>query len=171
MIELGMHTDNWRPLSGNFQTAADRSGLGQGATYVRNTLIKKLRTNKILLPVANAAKNPKTGRKKRELVSMEELGIRCPVLIDPKPVDTVQVPDPNAVVEDEPAGAGAAAQPKGVMGPAGAMEGEPRQKMITLRRFRFVVQFAWQPTPPSVREEIKKKAEEEKAQREANAQF
>lgn len=23
MIELGMHTDNWRPLSGNFQTAVD----------------------------------------------------------------------------------------------------------------------------------------------------
>ena len=23
MIELGMHTDNWRTLSGNFQTAVD----------------------------------------------------------------------------------------------------------------------------------------------------
>ena len=38
MIELGLHTDNWRPLSGNFQTAAE-SAVKYGLKHIEFAVI------------------------------------------------------------------------------------------------------------------------------------
>ena len=49
-----------------------------GAQYVRDTLVKNLQTLKIELPASN--------RTDMDTVSMEELGIQYPVLVDPQVV-------------------------------------------------------------------------------------
>jgi hypothetical protein len=60
------------------------------------------------------------------------LGISDPVLKDPGRIEMYTLTNPNA---DE--------------GDAGPKSNAPR--MVTVPRFNFVVQFAWQPTPPSQR--------------------
>jgi len=65
-----------------------------------------------------------------EDVTMEELGVSYPVLIDPKPIN-------DSYVETDP-----------ISGDA-----------VSLRRFDFTVQFVWQKTPPAVREELREQRE------------
>ena len=59
----------------------------QGAQYVRNTLIKNLRKNTVELPTADG--------KGVERVSMEDLGISCPVLLKAPRVYEVPITDAN----------------------------------------------------------------------------
>ena len=130
-----------------------------GAEYVRRTLIDNLHNHKVLLPIGES------DRVGVELVSMKELGISCPVLVDPGRIEEFEVPDPNWQPESG-AGKGAAdapgvmpaspmAPPGAMMPMAGSMSGTAgtldRTPRLRLRRFPFVVQFCWQPTPPSKR--------------------
>jgi hypothetical protein len=99
-----------------------------------------------------------------DLVSMKELGISWPVLIDPGPVHEEEIQDLSA----PPAATGGSGRPPG-MGAGGIMgqhrpgeKGQDEVKTIKARRFHFVVQFCWQPVLPS--ERAKKKADKEKAE-------
>ncbi|GAB6166999.1 hypothetical protein JCM19992_29990 [Thermostilla marina] len=126
-----------------------------GAEFVRQTLIKNLETASIQFG--------------NEVVTMKELGISHPCLINPGRVEEIMVPDPNApppkpaTVPGVP-GAGptsvppAAAAGEEESGEEGAT-GEPTN-LITLRRFRFIVQFAWIPKTPRERAEARRAAAE-----------
>jgi type IV pilus assembly protein PilM len=148
----------------------------QGAQYVRNTLIKGLQTKRIMLPTGE-----KLGDKDRlEWVSMKDLGISYPVLIDLGRIEDVEIPDPNwrpqttaARDKEKAAGEPGAARapamtggPGPMMGPPGSMMGTSGQTdlwpKLKLRRFRFVVQFCWQPVPPAERQKLKAQAEQAK---------
>jgi type IV pilus assembly protein PilM len=150
----------------NFDTPDPKFGAMAGK-FVHETLIENLRTKKILLPAAPSAEAPASGKQKLELVSMEELGIRCPTLVDPKGVVQRQIPDPNAAVEEDPT------KPKTpavkAVGPGVHGELEKTVKMITLRQYPFAVEFVWQPVTPTKRAEAKQKELAEKAQQEAAA--
>jgi len=81
-------------LSGHHYYNEDRAN--QGAQYVRNELIESLRDKKVKLPAVN--------RGETEFVTLEELGITFPVLVDPHKVYEVEIVDPTAVPETGAAG-------------------------------------------------------------------
>jgi hypothetical protein len=59
------------------------------------------------------------------------------------------------------------AVPGGVGANGGGENGEnkpPTIELVKLRRYRFIVQFAWKPTPPSEREQKKEQLRLERAQ-------
>jgi len=71
------------------------------------------------------------------------------VLVNPGPVVDHTEFDPNVEVSSE------GTQRRGPLG-AGEAEAE---NAVKLRRFDFVVQFCWQPIPPSKRHELKREKE------------
>lgn len=120
----------------------------QSSQYVVETLLKHLRTAKVLLPNAD--------RSKPEWVTTEELGISYPVLVNPG--------KQYEVFEAGPGGGGAV----GAEAAAPAMmNGSPAAgDAIKLRRFDFHVEFCWQPTTPTERQvarEEQKKQEQKLA--------
>jgi type IV pilus assembly protein PilM len=120
----------------------------QGFVFVRETLIKNLRNAEITL-VDKEGKSVK--------IPIRDLGIGYSVV--PKPIEQIrieQVTDPNSV----PA-------PKASTQPGQQATQGPVAKKIDLHRFDFVLQFAWQPTPPTKRLEIQQ--EKAKAQNPALA--
>jgi type IV pilus assembly protein PilM len=132
---------------------ADRDN--QGAQYVRNTLLKALAQNEVKLPAVDGNGG--------EVVSMADLGISCPVIVNIGNIDDWPISDPNAE------SASAAGAGPGMMGGPGG-DGAAAPKMIPLRRYEFVVQFCWRPTTPLERREIKKAREaQEKAKVAAQA--
>ena len=153
-------------LGGHHYHNADQRN--QGAEFVRRTLIEGLRKNKVLLPA---------GERGSEEVSMSELGITCPVLVNPKRVYLEELVDPNA---DPEAGApgggmggGMSSGPGGLGGPMpgkapvpgappakAAGDGAAAKGTIIVPRFDFVVQFCWQPKTPTERREAKKAREQ-----------
>ena len=118
----------------------------QMGPFVRDTLIKHLATAKIILPTAD--------RQKVEAVSMEELGISYPVLVNP---GTTQ---PHVEVGLGGGGETEAATPSAVPAAPTAKD------MIKLTRFDFDVQFCWQPKTPTERQEARegKKRQEQQEQ-------
>lgn len=147
-------------LSGHHWHNENRNN--QGAQFVRNKFIEELRTAKIDLPGAD--------RKSLESVSMKELGVSHPVLVNPERLYKVEVVNPNAVANTQPGGMGGMGRggfegemgmggpaPRRPMGAAGAPGGVDDGKIL-LKKFDFNVQFCWQPKTPSEREEAKKKA-------------
>ncbi len=172
IIQLtGYHYHNRKEASGD-----------QGAQYVRDTLVRNLQEMGVYLPTGNKEDN-ESGEKKLELVSMKELGVSYPVLVNPgNPYDEKVIDrDAEAEANEDAAAAGAGLgggkmgrglagmgmpggeMSMGAMGGAG-MGAMQNRKLITLRRFDFVVQFCWHPTPPTVRHQTKKKLEEAKAE-------
>ncbi len=171
-------------LEGYHYHNGEKASVDQGAQYVRDTLIRNLQEMEVYLPTGNK-EDGEEGKQKTELVTMQELGISYPVLINPGGIIEVQVVDRDAEA-DASEGAAAGARPRGAgmgggemgmggpgMGGAGmggpgmggaGMGGMQNRKMIKLRRFDFKVQFCWHPTPPTVRHEKKKKQEEAKAE-------
>lgn len=157
------------------------AGAVQGAQYVRETLIRNLQTGRVLLP--------KVDEPGVEWVTMEELGIGYPVLINPGRPYEVRVRPPTARF-----GSGMGA---GMLGPGysetyagetmsymgGPMPGaypgpttypgagpgrpgttpRPEEMEIVLRRFDFVVQFCWQPVSARERHEKRRQKEAEQA--------
>jgi type IV pilus assembly protein PilM len=100
----------------------------EGAQFVREQFLKRLENDKVTLPVG---KNHAP-----EQVSIKDMGISYPVLINPSQIDNEEMLNPEAQDdEDNPA----------------------VPKTIQVPRFDFVVQFCWQETPPSTR--AKKKSE------------
>ena len=136
---------------------ADRAN--QGAHYVRNTFIRELREGRLQLPTGAGGK--------LDGVTMKDLGISCPVLVNPMRVYEVEVIDPSA--EPEMARAGGMGMP---MDPSGMGMGGPGRNRpvpgagdtaatgtVKLGKFDFVVQFCWRPKTPSERHEAKKAQE------------
>jgi len=93
---------------------------GVGASYVQETLVRKLATGKVILPTID--------HKDKETVSMEELGVSCPVLIDPRNFYPHEIRDPWADPTLE------------------------REQMLVVNRFDFTVHFCWTQTTPSERQ-------------------
>jgi len=147
--------------------------LPQGAVYTEDTLITDLERKSVLLPTGNKQKNAKGEETDEEdFVSMKELGISCPVLIDPQQVREEEIQDLSV-----PLGASTGTAGPVGMGSRGIMgqgfhglgdKGEDKVKTVKVRRFHFVVQFCWQPVLPS--ERAKKKADKEKADQKAKDQ-
>ncbi len=151
--EAGPQGEGWIvQLTGHHFHNPERAGTNQGAQFVRDTLMTALHGNKVLLPIGD--------REGVELVSVKELGISYPVLVNLGIVHEVELEDPNFDSDEEGMGEGAG-MGRTARGPGGAMGsgGTAARKMIKLRRFDFVVQFCWQLTPPTKRHD--KKAEEE----------
>lgn len=149
-------------LTGYHFHNSDVAGPNQGAQYVRNTLIRHLEEGKFWI--------------NGQWLTAKELGIGYPILINPGRVEVVQMPDPYYV---PPTGTAAGAlgtaqgmnrmatatgMPPGMTGslPPGTAPGTTTggkiPGIITLRRFSFVVEFAWQPKTESEREELRKAA-------------
>jgi len=116
-------------ISGHHFHNLGTAGKNQGAEFVRNTLIKNLHTARVKLPDSD---------REAETWTMQELGIRFPVLIDPRKIYDYVLVDPS-VVE---------ATARGVPGRA-----SPTATGQKVRRFDFVVHFCWQPITPTEREE------------------
>jgi len=74
----------------HYHNNRDAFGDNIGAQYVRNTLLNKLRTGEVILPIG-------TGEEK-ERVTMKELGVSHPVLINPLQIYEEYIVDPNAVI-------------------------------------------------------------------------
>ncbi|MFV2067444.1 MAG: pilus assembly protein PilM [Pirellulales bacterium] len=136
----------------------DSSPTNQGANFVRNTLIKNLIDGKVMLPVEE------NGELKE--VPIKDLGIAFPVL-----VETTRISEPMPLVDPNRADAlRRAAAGEDREGSVARRKEKPEEEedaapaMQMVKRFNFIVQFCWQPTPPSVRKEIaNKRAEEDKA--------
>lgn len=115
----------------------------EGERYVRDTLVKNLRENQIELV-------GKDGQP--EKLTMKELGIAYPAIYS----TGGRITDETATNPNEQATAKSDADGR-----------IPERKTITLKRFDFVVQFVWQPTPLSQR--IKQREERAKAQQQTPA--
>lgn len=103
----------------------------EGIGFVRDTLVKNLRDKVVTLVGADG---------KEEKIPLKDLGIGYPVIVRQSGgIRDREIPDPNYDPNAKP-----------------AADGAPNvQKMLKLREFTFTLQFAWQPTPLSKREEIK----------------
>jgi type IV pilus assembly protein PilM len=128
----------------------DQQGF-ETAAFVRKTLLKNLREGFVQLP------DPQTGRLRD--VSFAEMGISHPILVFDFKVENepVQSGDPAAMYDQ----AAADANRRTNGDEEEEKEKKPEFEVITLKSYRFFVQFAWKPTPPSERE--KKRAEAEAA--------
>jgi hypothetical protein len=118
--------------------------------FVRKEFLKNLREGFVEVP------NPAMPEGV-ERVSMAELGISHPILVyDAKPEDVIYpLGDMNAMFLAPVPGVGAAND---------AANGEnkpPVVEPVKLKRYRFIVQFAWKPTTPSEREQ--KRIEQQQA--------
>jgi len=174
------------------RSAVDPQGSSfiQGARFVRETLIKGLQASEktVLLPKGDAPGD--------ELVSMKELGISYPVLVNPGQIHMETVINPNAEGAFQ-SGVGPGMGP-GVMpgmGPgamgyspegAGMMPGygprtttsarkdaakdedeeEKEDPVIELMRFDFEVEFCWQPKLPSERHQKEEPQPEQELEQE-----
>jgi hypothetical protein len=146
----------------------------QQAQFVRNKLVNALRNGAVELPAGDSGK--------LESVTMQELGISHPVLVEvlcvpPRDVDVV-IPGADTKVTDNaatPAAEPAAQFRPRLGGESGGFGGPGRMSetpvgaaasdatTITLRRYDFVVHFCWQPKSPAERQEAKKAAEIKRA--------
>lgn len=128
----------------------------QGATFVRRTLLKNLAEASVTVPDAAGGEPVE--------VKIKDLGIGYPVLVEYSQIMPDAVINPDIVAQNEmmgtteggisPMGAGALPSRTGGAGMEGAVQ-QPLDPMIRLRRFNFVVQFSWVPTPPTQRREIR----------------
>jgi len=146
-------------LTGHHYHNPNKAGPNQGAEYVRNTLIANLHKAKVLLPTGD--------REGVELVPVKDLGICYPVLVNPGRVEDVEVENPNVDAQHVEGlrGGGEAMGPMRPMGKKAA--GPVKNNVMKLRRFDFVVQFVWLPTPPTTRHE---KEEEKDTQEQVASQ-
>ncbi|MDR0335559.1 MAG: pilus assembly protein PilM [Planctomycetaceae bacterium] len=179
---------------------ADVADTVMGSDYLRRTILRNLKFGEIILPstLEKQMKNPQSAR---EVVSMRDLGISYPTLLDIPKIQQTEILNPRVVLEifkqertkilERRRGGGGLGNSGGGFGsgrgrdsmtldttftrPFDAPTGSDTNKgndyikkiaqemnaqdKIKLRRFDFVIQFAWVETPPSVRE---KKHEEKR---------
>ena len=100
----------------------------EGAQFVRETLIQNLLGEGDEVVVSAGPWAGKT-------VSVKDLGIGFPVIVEASTVRPVRVKSPHVSAGAE--------QPPGAAAP-----GTEEVQEIPLRRFDFIVQFCWQPTVP-----------------------
>ncbi|MDO5554189.1 MAG: pilus assembly protein PilM [Planctomycetia bacterium] len=179
-------------LSGyHYHNTDDVNDPERGAEYVRRTILFNLKHGEVKLPISLERQQTESGT---ETVTLRELGIYYPILINPGVIDEkFMLLDPEAAAKERAimmeqmlkSRPGASRATRGGMG--GGMEGgmmggrnlpglsdiasKMRQgnkdKILNLRRFDFIVQFVWQETPPSVRDARRKAIAEAKAAAEA----
>jgi type IV pilus assembly protein PilM len=119
----------------------------EGTQFVRNTFIKNLENGTVKLPDGPNG----------ELVDVpiSDLGIKFPVILTSSNIKK-EIYLPEAV--DESGDASMPTMPSagygrrggeesGMLGAAGTATGEEEPKTWTLRRYDFLIQFCWQPTP------------------------
>ena len=117
----------------------DRHKPLEGEQFVREEFLNKMLDEETRLPVsagplvadAEVAGQPAT-------VSVAELGIGYPVIVERTPVRTVRVSTARAAEGDS----------GGLPGRAPADLDEEQEQSIELRRYAFTLQFTWQPTVP-----------------------
>ena len=123
----------------------------EGERFVRKTLIKNLLEQTVMLPDGDNGELVE--------VTMQELGITFPVIVTALPIMDVTY-DPEAESEENagrPVGGGGGYELGGFEGAFGAESGDPEvdpeEKLWKLRRYDFVIQFVWKPTPRNVRKD------------------
>ena len=121
-------------LQGHHFHNEDRHKPLEGAQYVRSTLIKNLlgHGDKVIISAG-----PLAGQE----VSVSELGIGFPVIVQSSSIKPVRIPLGKIGGANTPAFAPMAQQPADDLS-----ELESAQELV-LRRYDFVVQFCWQPRP------------------------
>jgi hypothetical protein len=134
-----------------------------GEAYLRKTLLRNLKMGEVDLPPTLEEQKAGIPSKK---VTMNELGISYPVLLYVPNVVEESIPNPGlfplppGIVPPLDAGRSGASSSSSTQrgaqaSPPGAFEQYARQRgmqpYLTVRRFDFVIQFAWQETPPSQR--------------------
>ncbi|MDR1270304.1 MAG: pilus assembly protein PilM [Planctomycetaceae bacterium] len=167
------------------------AGTVMGSDYLRKTILRNLKFSEIILP-STLEKQMKDPQSAREVVSMRDLGISYPTLLDIPKIQQTEILNPRVVLEifkQERAKILEHRRGSGSSGGFGSGRGRERDSMtidttftkpfdaptsdtsgggadyikkiakemnandkIKLRRFDFVIQFAWVETPPSVRE-------------------
>ena len=148
-----------------------------GEAFLRNTLLKQLKFGTVELPPTLEEQRVGTPSK---TVTMNELGISYPVLLYVPNVVEVQIPNPDLFPlppgvappdsgrmgdssgqatgrSSRGQGGGGGAQPTNAFMAYAAQRGV--RPFLTVRRFDFVIQFAWEITPPSVRKQNAENAE------------
>jgi len=119
-------------LTGRHYHNSDRAGKDLGAQYVRDTFLRALQTKKIKLPAG-------VGSSKEETLTLKQLGLSYPVLVSPGPIEDMVVENPNVEVAGD------------VRSAEGVVTTDRRRPQVRLRQFKFNIQMAWQPAPPSKR--------------------
>ena len=122
-------------LTGYHYHNEDHHKPDEAAQFVRSTIVKGLLGEGDEVVVSAG---PLAG----QAVSVKEFGIGYPVIVAASPVRTVRVPKEGTAVPGEPAA------PRPDLFPGAPDAGEPEDRELTLRRFDFVLQFAWQPVSP-----------------------
>jgi type IV pilus assembly protein PilM len=139
-------------ITGHHYHNSDKVPGGQGAEYVRRTLMKNLEDKKIqLFDLAAAKNNPKTTAATRTAVLAKDLGIGYPVLVRSFRLHDDDIPLPG--FEDEGHGPGGLPAIGGSEAAAAAKSGVATK--VTAARYDFIVQFCWKETPFSKRTEKK----------------
>jgi type IV pilus assembly protein PilM len=131
-------------LTGYHYHNADK--IDYGAQYVRKTLIEKLRKGKVKLPSPDG---------KDEMVTLADFGISYPVLVNPPRVETVEIPNPNAL----PDSSADRARPGETRSNNTDDNKSKVPTSIRVQRFSFTVQFCWQPRNAAERDAVKKTRE------------
>ncbi|WP_197524648.1 type IV pilus assembly protein PilM [Botrimarina hoheduenensis] len=135
-------------------------GVLEGERFVRETLIENLENGTIELPDGPGGQMIE--------VSFKELGIDFPVVVTRSRIVEVEA-DPDAEESDSPAGGragrssigrsssrrsiGLGSEEGGALRGAAGLPDEP--ELWKLRRYDFIVQFVWKPTPRTERQAVR----------------
>jgi type IV pilus assembly protein PilM len=130
----------------------------EGEEFLKHTIIQNLELGKVKLP---------DGPKGNLIdVAMPDLGIKMPVVVTHeriRPVTyLVEAPENGGAMGARPPGPEAAG-----LAPGAAPAGPEQPKSFKLRKYRFVIQFCWQPQPRGQR--IEKMAQKKAAEPAATA--
>ncbi|NLE39255.1 MAG: pilus assembly protein PilM, partial [Pirellulaceae bacterium] len=126
-------------------------GVG-GEQYLKEEFLTRLEDNQLHFPAIGPQKIGPDGQEQKDvLVTMDELGIGYPVLIHCSRPEPEPLVDPSATSGDIGGGAG---------GLGGVAASASDKNAIIVNRTNFIVQFCWRPTPPTMRFEMKKEAEQ-----------
>jgi len=163
------------------ERAADYQASRGGEAFLRQTILRYLKFGTVDLP---PTLEEQLAGMDMKTVTMRELGISYPVLLyvpsiveyrrinpdlEPLPPDVVIDPDLQAQLGQPGAGSGIQGRGAATAGQTQAGGRTLRQwasqrgvqePILTVRRFNFVIQFAWEETPPSQRVSAESNGEE-----------
>jgi len=134
----------------HYHNYEDASIGSQRAQYVRNTLIESLRNAKVALPRVDADG--------KELVSLKELGVGYPALINPGTAEK-EVVDLKPT-DSAPRGEDLRGSPSRPSRHDSASPDDSERNQVELLRFDFTIHFCWQPITPTERHEKEQQAEQ-----------
>ena len=106
----------------------------EGAQFLRSTLVKNLISSDVKVAVSAG---PLAGQQ----VSVSDLGIGFPIIVDSSPIRTIRIPVAKLSEGSGRSGGAMPLQPGG----EAAQPLEPQE--LSLKRYDFVLQFCWQPRP------------------------